>query len=351
QQKKYQNKQDEYNRNIPAELKKYIPSKGKLIFLEFFETDKANNVLTKQKSFRESIYYGMDRSKIAQKLSTHSKKKKIIPNSVIFTKEFFDNSKEYLKEPFFPQSQDSMHMYENLEIQNYGFNFDKALKLLKESYENLSESEKLQSYKFKIQNDLLENENDELKFQINQQIKYNINNLFQKFLEKEKLEIQLEVTIVDKDFNIRISEIPEKDNESFQLCDYFILIKDIFCDRFEPTEKTIQFNFSAIKKYLEQKQIKGQKINQLFFKGMQRTTDFEYEAQFPGLNNEGYFIGDINQFKDFHEKLILELLTINNYNLSSDLQIIRQKTYEEIFEKLLLFAHKQCFIIPLVVID
>ncbi|WAN63480.1 hypothetical protein RS022_06430 [Candidatus Phytoplasma rubi] len=341
---------ENYKNDLPKELKENIPDKGNICFIEF-NTNKNKDILPllKQEKFRKSLYYALNRKEITQNENN------LKPLSVLFTKAFFTDNKKCFTKPFLPHNEKSMEIYEDLDLKNYGFNENKALKYLEESFNELSPEEKKKNYVFRLGKD---EEFEDIN--IITSIQEQINNLFKKFLEKntynqDKLKIEI---VSGKDYDMKLFypiEIDEYNEEMYYL--FFIS-----CLSYENNSK-IDINLSHIKKYLHKNiyilenentllkinKIDSEKIKEYLKSDFLIQNLLNNEQPF---NSEGIFTGKIIDFFDFMENNIYPLFPSfgirSQYQQeeSEEIQELKQKTFEEIFEKVLCLLHKEMLQIP-----
>jgi hypothetical protein len=363
---------ENWEKTLSENIRSKIPEKGEIIYMNFYVNDKKNKKnypFLKEDKFRKSLFFILQREKITSNLS------KLKPCSTLFTKSCFEDSTKYFPEPFLPSKPES---YVDLELQNYGFNKEKSLKYLKEAYNNLSDEEKKQTYSFRLQiekelKDLLKPEStfNFMKKSIMQQI----NDLFQEFCLSENLnpkQLQIIDSLTDNptNFDIRIQKFPSKEEykEMFPSAStaedyFFVLMKDgySFLDN-----SPISINLSHIKTYLENKQTSGAKIENNFFGSKKDIIMLEENQKYNTKENkfllvnykkiseEGILTDNINNFWDFCSENIFILFpsfgTDQSFGEESEeIKKLKQKTFEEIFEKTLFLLNQQMLNIPLFV--
>ncbi|MBP5836094.1 hypothetical protein [Candidatus Phytoplasma meliae] len=335
--------QDKMRKHIENEMsfqfQDKIPNDGQLVFLNFFEKPQNSNCLTKNKNFRKSLYHCIDREKLNVS----------VPTSSLFTKALFKNNKAYMPNGVFSLNRESQTIYEEDNLQTIGYDFDKALKSLEDAWNELTPEEQGASYKIQLFVD-----DDYEYFSKNPQLTTNlvnqINTLFQNFIEKNtKLtfqQLQITTTTSSEIMNMRLQVMPEMDEYNEE--DYFWhMITSVYniCD----SQDKIIFDLSSLQKYLKENQ-NHSIIDSNITSGKQPETNSPYEQQYPAFSLDDNYKATLEQFICFHDNVILQLLpreNIGTQNLNHELTQIRHKTYDEIFQKILAFEHKQFFHIPL----
>ncbi|MGA0447994.1 MAG: hypothetical protein ACLTFB_01325 [Candidatus Phytoplasma pyri] len=409
-------REEDYNLNISEDFKKYVPDSGRLIYLQFLENknNSNNNVLTKSNDFRKAIYYAINR----KQLSTNEKKEILKPAPVLFTKEFFQD-KNLFNEPFFPQSQESEELYQEIKLAELGYNSDKALKLLTDSWENLKSYDGKKEFSIKIFFDMdldymnISDENikpsdvdkfkSDFKDNIQLHIKEQIQKLFETFIQYNKLDseaLKLEEADNIKDADIKLENIWSKNdpyllphvfnksNESLEIIKIFAISPstkrniDIQIQDKNPNDQQIIFNFIEIKNYLDKQKNSKKEIaegvfigekkenieirdtteidNKLFINLINKTKNNENNQlnEQEMINNiylgidshNGEYKGTIDQFFKFFDEIIVPLFIYNSPKISDELKKVKQKTYEEIFEKILNCVAKKYLYIPIAVL-
>ncbi|AYJ01537.1 hypothetical protein CWO85_03505 [Candidatus Phytoplasma ziziphi] len=359
------NKEEQnYTNKLSEELKQNIPDKGDMIFIELFTDENKNKdilPLMKQYKFRKSLYYVLNRQEITQN-ETNLK-----PLSLLFTKAFFQDNTKYFPKPFLPHNEDSMNIYKDLDLKNYGFNETKALQCLEEAWNNLNSEEKNKDYVLRF---VIDKDVTDINFSIQEKIITQINNLFLKFLTNKDLDSnKLKIEITEKGtFDIRLSvasEIDEYNQEEY----YFHFIRSIF--HFKDDSK-ISINLSHIKQYLENKRNKGQTIENNLF-GIRNVNDSNSSIHATNIeqinnlsikylqnenlviNSQGIFESEITDLWDTYDNNIRTLFPSlglgpqSQQEESSEIKELKQKTFEEIFEKILCLLHEQMLNIPVCV--
>lgn len=329
---KKQEETQNYKNNLPKQLKENIPDKDNIAFIDLvINANKDIFPLLKQEKFRKSLYYALNRKEITQN------KNNLKPISVLFTKAFFTDNKNCFPKTFLPQNEESMKIYEDLDLKNYGFNEYKALKCLEESWESMNSEEQKKNYVLRFKT----NKNISTLEKIVKQI----NDLFQKFLEKKKLDpnkLKIETTY-EKDFDMRLNILYPMDEykKKYNNKEYYYLYL-ITTFNFKNDSK-ISIDLSHIKKYLENKKNQDEIVDvsfQNFFKNKEL------------VDSQGIFKGDIYVFYDFMEENIFRLFPFfkeeyqSQQKESKEIQDLRQKTFEEIFEKVLCLLHEEMLQIP-----
>lgn len=372
------NQEREYNLITPNDFKQYIPDTGQLIYLEFIKSKNSNN-LTKLNDFAKALYYAIDRKKIVE-----INNEILQPTSVLFTKEFFQDQK-YFNSPFFSQSSESNKLYQEIDLVKQGYDFDKALKFLTASWDQLTVDQKNENYQIKIYDDMdmeymkvscdiKDIDNDvnhvlvSLKKDIKTKIIENINHLFSIFIKNKGLKSeQLTLIEVDKKYesNLALQNFLSKNDPYHDFTDCLQNIRYYFFKHEEilNNNQKITFDFLELKNFLEAKKNSGAEIDEGFFQGrtpqeniiMKDIPEDEQflwqEMSYPGINqSDGTLNCTMAQFWDFFDQYIQKLISYDFRNISVELQKVKQKTYEEIFEKILCSVFKTYVYIPIAVL-
>ncbi|WP_341266580.1 hypothetical protein [Candidatus Phytoplasma fraxini] len=335
------NQNDSDNKNqynsTPLTFKQYIPEEGELVFFTFILNKNDNNILKQQNNFRKAIYHAIDRNK----LKTDNPSLTIEPTSLLFNQNFYYKNPAYFPCPKIP-FQASEPTYTNDDLCHYGFNFDKALNLLKYSWDSLTETQKSQSYKFKFYIDPVFNDDLPKIYESNfiDNIIQQINNLFETFISQNNLHrnsLIIEKDITDQqtreNMDINIDIVPPQDEYNAE--DYYWYCINSYSHYLTDYNIPITFDFSMLKDYLCKQESSGKTIKPEFFQGKTKEINFKYDTFYSGISRDtGLYKDTLTNFFDFYCANILDLLprtTIPKQNSDEELKQLREKLYEKIF--------------------
>ncbi|WP_334347497.1 hypothetical protein, partial [Candidatus Phytoplasma prunorum] len=196
----------------------------------------------------------------------------------------------------------------------------------------------------------------------------NINHLFSIFIKNKGLKSeQLTLIEVDKKYesNLALQNFLSKNDPYHDFTDCLQNIRYYFFKHEEilNNNQKITFDFLELKNFLEAKKNSGAEIDEGFFQGrtpqeniiMKDIPEDEQflwqEMSYPGINqSDGTLNCTMAQFWDFFDQYIQKLISYDFRNISVELQKVKQKTYEEIFEKILCSVFKTYVYIPIAVL-